>query len=191
VSDPFYDIDTARYGGRELRRRRTIDHEACHVAAAFALGWDVTDVEVDQGGGTGSTGIEPPPVRTPERVIRERLAITLAPRVVLGDDGGVSGGDSSDAWRQAQKVAAGGDGDRWCYATNSETRHALNAAECEAYRVSETSGFRAVRCIVRELLAELGTIGRFELTTAARTATEMVVTHRAERRAAETGALVG
>jgi hypothetical protein len=191
MSDPFYDIDPAVHGARELRRRRTIDHEACHVAAAVALGWHVSAVEVDPGGETGGMLCEPPPGRPPSRTDRERLAITLTPRVVLGDDGGVSGGDYSDAWRLAQKVAAGGDGDRWCYVTRGETVHALNAAECEAYRVSETSGFRAVRCVVRELLAELGTIGHFELTAAVQSATEMVVMHRAERRAAEAGELVG
>jgi hypothetical protein len=188
VSDPFYDVDTAA----ELRLRRTSDHEACHVAAAVALGWDVSAVEVDPGGETGGVYCEPPPGRPPSRANRERLAITMTPRVVLGrDGGGLSGGDSSDAWRLAQKVAAGGDGHRWCYATQAETRHALKAAECEAYRLSETSGFSAVRFIVRELVAQLATISRTELTIAIRSATEMVVTHRAKRRAEQAGELVG
>ena len=188
MSDPFYAVGTAA----ELRFRRTSDHEACHVAAAVALGWDVSAVEVDPGGETGGMICEPPPGRPPNRVLRERLAITMTPRVVLGrDGGGLSGGDSSDAWKLAQKVAAGGDGHRWCYVTQSETRHALNAAECEAHRLSETSGFSAVRFVVRELAADLGTIGRIELTSAIRSATEMVVTHRAKRRAEQAGELVG
>jgi hypothetical protein len=191
MSDPFYDIDPAVYGGRELRRRRTIDHEACHVAAPVALGWNVNGVEIDPSEATGAVEFEPPPGRDAARVNREQLAITVTPRVVLGDEGGQSGSDSSDAWLLAQKVAAGGNGDRWCYVTRGETVHALNAAECDAYRVSETSGFRAVRFVVRELLAELEKIGRFELTAAVQSATEMVVMHRAERRAAQTGALVG
>jgi hypothetical protein len=104
MSDPFYDIDTSRFGAAELRRRQTVDHEACHVAAAVALGWHVSSVEVDPGGETGAMLCKPPPGRPPSRTNRELLAITMTPRVVMGaDNGGRSGGDSSNAWRLAQK----------------------------------------------------------------------------------------
>jgi hypothetical protein len=75
--------------------------------------------------------------------------------------------------------------------TATETRHALNAAECEAHRLSETSAFRAIRYVVRELVAELQTLGRIELDPAIQSATEMVVRRRAEQRAEQAGALVG
>jgi hypothetical protein len=191
VSDPFYDIDPGQHGYAELRRRRTIDHEACHVAAAVALGWDVSSVEIDPDGASGSARFAPPPGLPVDRALREQLAITVAPRVVLGGDGGRSGGDSSDAWQLAQKVAAGGDGGRWCYVTPSETRMALYAAECEATRLADTPRFRHARYVVCELVANLGTIGRLELDAAVRSATELTVLHLAERRADELGELVG
>jgi hypothetical protein len=191
VSDPFYDIDPGQHGYAELQRRRTIDHEACHVAAAVALGWHVLGVEIDPGGETGAVTFEPPPGRDAARVLRERLAITVTPRVVLGDGAGWSGSDSSDAWQLAQKVAAGGDGERWCHATPSETRMALYAAECEATRLADTPRFRHARYVVCELVANLGTIGRIELDAAVRSATELTVLHLAERRADEAGELVG
>jgi hypothetical protein len=45
--------------------------------------------------------------------------------------------------------------------------------------------------VVRDLVAELQTLGRIELDPAIQSATEMVVRRRAEQRAEQAGALVG
>jgi hypothetical protein len=128
----------------------TARHEAGHVAACACLGWHVTEVRLDAGGG-GYTGFQSP--KDLDRRLRhqQQAIICLAGRAHTGWT--YHDGDKQDRWNAHKELAQIGGGGQL-----------RDTVETEVSQLAASPRFRAIARRVEEALLERGKLDKQELT---------------------------